>query len=105
MIRLLSFLCLLLLPAATHAATRLQNPLGTISIPDLIGRIVNALLGISGALALLMFVWGGFLWLVSAGNESRVKQGKQTLTWATIGLVVIFSSYTLVRFVIRALAG
>lgn len=98
-------LILLVFPQVTLAVTRLQNPLGTTDIPSLIGRIVSAMLGLSGALALAMFVWGGFQWLISGGDPSRVTKGKETLYWATIGLVVIFSSYTLVQFLIRALAG
>ncbi len=68
-----------------------------------IGRVIKAILGISGVVALLMFVWGGFLWLTSAGEIDKVKKGKQTLTWAVIGLVVIFTAYILVTALIGML--
>ncbi|PJA47196.1 hypothetical protein CO172_02780 [Candidatus Uhrbacteria bacterium CG_4_9_14_3_um_filter_36_7] len=94
---------LILFPLETFAAGGLQNPLVSDSIPILIGYIIRVLLGVSGALALLMFVWGGFLWLTSGGAEKRIASGRQTLVWAAIGLVVIFSSYTVVTAVIKAL--
>lgn len=65
-----------------------------------IGRIINSALGIVGSLALLMFIYGGFVWLTSAGSSDKVTKGKNILVWATIGLVVIFMSYGATKFVL-----
>ena len=82
----------------------LVNPLGKIRTPQaLIGRIINAVMGLIGSVALLMFIYGGFTWLVSGGNSEKVKQGKDILIWSAIGLVIIFSSYALVNFVISSI--
>lgn len=87
----------------------LTNPLTgksePISIPELVGNIIKALLGIVGTLSLLMFMIGGFWWLTSAGNEERIKKGKDTLTWAILGLAITFGGYAILRFVISALIG
>lgn len=85
--------------------TELENPLGVTNINQFIGKLISAALGLSGAVALLMFVWGGVQWLTSGGNVDRIKSGKSTLTWAALGIVVIFTSYTLVNVLINALAG
>ena len=69
-----------------------------------IGNIIQALLGITGALALLMFVWGGFQWLISGGSPERVKKGKDTLIWATLGIVIIITAYTLVYAIVSGLS-
>jgi len=71
------------------------------SVPGLIGRVINAVLGIVGSLALLMFIYGGFTWMLSGGNSSAVEKGKNILIWASLGLVIIFISYALVSFVIN----
>lgn len=89
--------------AADQTTGKLTNPLGTTSLPTLIGRVISAILGIVGSIALLMFIYGGFLWLTSAGAEQKITQGKNVITWATIGLAIIFLSYTLVGFVIKGL--
>jgi len=83
----------------------LPNPLGTsvTSIPQLIGKIIKAVLGIIGSLALAMFTYGGFRFLTSAGEADGVKVEKDTLIWATIGSVVVFSAYALVKFVFTGL--
>lgn len=85
---------------------RLDNPLGSdVTIPGLIGRVISAILGIVGSLALVMFIYGGFTWMLAAGNNEKVKKGKDILVWAAIGLIVIFSSYALVRFVIESIGS
>ena len=90
---------------AAKGTCELPNPLaasGATSPEALIGVIVKGVLGVVGAVALLMFIWGGFLWLTAAGSPERVKKGQQTIIWATLGLGVIFTSYALVRFVLQS---
>lgn len=95
-------LSLVLLPSMANAAV-LTNPLGTTNINSIIGRVISAILGISGSVALLMFVWGGFQWLIAGGNSARIKKGKDTLMWAALGLAVIVGAYALVNTVVTAL--
>ena len=79
----------------------LDNPLGADVTPQtFIGGIIRAILGIVGSLALVMFIYGGFIWMTAAGNAEQVARGRNILVWATIGLIVIFTSYALVRFVL-----
>ena len=81
---------------------KINSPIGEVTGPELIGRIIKTVLGIVGALALAMFVFGGFTWLTSAGSPDKIKKGKDILMWAVIGLIVIFTSYTLVDFILTA---
>ncbi|MBT4483743.1 MAG: hypothetical protein HOC71_08710 [Candidatus Latescibacteria bacterium] len=79
----------------------LDNPLGADVTPQtFIGDVIRGILGVVGSLALALFIYGGFLWMTAAGNAEQVAKGKNTLIWATLGLIIIFSSYALVRFVI-----
>ena len=96
---------LLILPTQNVWAVTLINPLGegATDVRVVIGRIIKAALGLSGSIALLMFIWGGFLWLTSAGKEEQVEKGKKTLTWATLGLIIIFGAYALTNAVIKAI--
>ncbi len=85
-----------------NSPTTITNPLGSgIETPQaLIGKVINSVLGIVGSLALVMFVYGGLIWMTSSGSSEQVKKGRDILIWAAIGLVIIFSAYGLVRFVI-----
>lgn len=98
-------LLILVVPMVAFAqdGVSLTNPLGTTDVRVLIGRIIQAALGVSGSVALLMFIWGGFMWLTSAGNADRIDKGKKILIWSTIGMAVIFSAYTIVNAVILAI--
>ena len=87
------------------ATVKLNNPLKAESVPNLIGTIISAILGIVGSLALIMFIYGGIVWMTAAGNEQSVTKGKNILTWATLGLVVIFFSYAIVTFVIQTIGA
>ena len=87
----------------------LTNPLtGTTKsegIPTLLGNVINSVLGIIGSLALVMFIYGGATWMLSAGNQEQVTKGKNILIWATLGLVIIFTAYALVSFVLTTVTG
>lgn len=86
-------------------AQKLENPLGVTDVPTLIGRVIKAILGIVGSLSLLMFIYGGFIWMMSGGNEEKITQGKKTLLWATLGIVIIFSSYSILNWIFTAIQG
>lgn len=85
-------------------AQRLTNPLdpdGTkkLTVAKLIGTIIRAILGVVGSLSLLMFIYGGISWMTSGGNEEKTKKAKQILVNATLGIVVIFSSYSILNWI------
>lgn len=86
--------------------TVLINALGTnaCDLNTVIGMVINVALGFAGAISLLMFILGGVQMLVSGGNAEMVKKGKATLTWAALGIVVIFCSYVLVNALISVLS-
>lgn len=98
---------LIITPVAVFAQSSgnpepLPNPLGTLVDPRiLIGQIISVFLGLVGSVALAIFIWGGFLWMTSAGNAERVTKGRNAILWAALGLAVIFSSYIIVRNVLE----
>lgn len=67
--------------------------------------ITNAIIGIIGVWALLMFVFGGVVWITSSGNPERVKQGKNVFVGSLIGLFVVFFSWTIVNLTICGVMG
>ncbi len=90
-------------PAPVSPGPTLTNPLGdnNLSVGGLIGRVINSIMGIVGSLALLMFVYGGLVWMTSSGSQEKVKKGKDILLWSAVGLVVIFGAYALTSIIIN----
>ncbi len=79
---------------------------GQCSIEDILQVFVNVsylILALSGTAALIAFVYGGFEWVISAGNPDRVKRGKDALTGAFIGLVIVFGAYAFINLLIGVL--
>ncbi len=88
---------------AVQAAVQITNPIACNTATCLIGQVVRYILGVIAILATLMFIWGGVMMLTSGGNSQRVKQAKETLAWAAIGVVVILLSWGIIRFVLEGL--
>jgi hypothetical protein len=104
----LSFTVFILFPALVSAVdcageVCLDSPIKAQTPQELVGFVINGLLGVVGSLALAMFIYGGFTWMMAAGSAEKVQKGKNILAWASIGLAVIFSAYALVRFVFEGL--
>lgn len=79
----------------------LPNPLG-LKEGDLISvmlRVLQIVLAVVDIFALFMFILGGFEFLISGGNPNMIKKAKDTLVWATLGILVITLSYTILKFV------
>ena len=62
--------------------------------------IVNVILFIVGAVAVIMIVVGGVRYTVSNGDSNAVQGAKNTIMYAIVGLVVAIIAYALVNFVV-----
>ncbi len=65
--------------------------------------IVNILIFIVGAIAVLMLIIGGIRYVVSNGEQSSVTSAKNTILYAIIGIIVAFLAYGAVNFVVGQL--
>lgn len=82
-----------------------EDPLGGVSIPSLVARIINQVLPLVGALFLIMFIWGGFQWFTAGGDEGKIKRARQTLMNAAIGIAIVMGAYLLVSNVLNILGA
>ncbi len=89
-------------PSLVGAQTTLTNPLGQTDIRLIIAQIMQGALSFSGSVALLMFLYGGILWLTSMGDPKRIQRGKDIFIWSTLGIIMIASSYMLVTAIFNA---
>ncbi len=60
-----------------------------------VGRIISLVLGFVGVVFLGLTVYGGMLWMTAAGNEDRVKKGKDVIVRAIIGMAIVFLAYAI----------
>ncbi|MCX6781389.1 MAG: pilin [Candidatus Magasanikbacteria bacterium] len=88
----------------------LINPLANTINPDtpvqsLVALFINTIFGISGSIALAMYVWGGTKFLISRGDPKMVEEGKKVLIWTSAGVLLLFTSYTIVNFIFTSLSN
>ncbi len=66
-----------------------------------IGTIVNRLLiyvfPLAGIVVFFYLIYGGYQYLMSAGDPKAAAGAKQTLTYAIIGFLVMFAAYFVVQ--------
>ena len=67
------------------------------SFRAIVKRIVDFILLFLGLIAVIMVIYGGFLYVTSAGNEEAVGKGKKILIYAAVGIVMILVSFALVN--------
>lgn len=82
----------------------LQGTGGT-DIRVFIVNIVRFFLTFVGIIAVIMIMYGGFIWMTSAGDASKVDRAKRILISASIGLIITLSAFAIVTFVINTTSG
>ena len=69
------------------------------NLPSYLLALYNFGLGAVGIAALLMAIVGGYFYVTSAGNTSRVSKGKELITDAILGIVVAFCAWLLLYII------
>lgn len=62
--------------------------------------IVNTVLAIAGAIAVLIIVLAGFRYITSQGSPNEVTVAKNAIIYSLVGLVVIIAAFAIVNFVV-----
>lgn len=77
---------------------------GSASVYEIIGTIINVFLGALGVVFLLLVLYAGFLWMTAGGDDKQVEKARKMLINATVGLVIVLSSYGIATFVVNWLS-
>lgn len=70
---------------------------------EIVASVINVALGFLGIIAVVLIIYGGFLWMTAAGNDDNIAKAKSILSAGIIGLVIILAAWGLASYVIRAL--
>jgi hypothetical protein len=80
---------------------------GKIGIPDPAKTADSVLLNVlntsyfwAGIVCVIIIIAGGLFYVTSNGNAANVKRGKDAITGAIIGLVVVLFAFTITQFVL-----
>ena len=92
-----------LVPAECAGAATLET-CNLTSVENTIVGVVEFLLGIAGSLALLMFVYGGLMYILGGAEEKFATKGKDAIKYAVIGLVIVLTAGVVMKALIDVLA-
>ena len=70
---------------------------------NFIKDIINILLFLIGAIAVIMIIIGGLRYVTSGGDQGQITGAKNTILYAVIGLVIAVMAFAIVNFVLGAL--
>lgn len=89
--------------AGGAGAVALPDPLSGANFPQLVGNAIRTIMGISGSIALLMFVFGGIQYIMSGGDPKKVSAAMTYIKNASFGLILIFGAYAISSVIFDAL--
>lgn len=87
----------LLIKVADKAGVKKQT------IPEAAGGIITIAMSITTLIFFILMVYAGFKWMLAQGEEEKIKKARDTLIMASIGLVVLVSSYAISIFLSKGI--
>ena len=75
----------------------IKGPVAFTNIGSILDAMTPLIFGFAGFGLLLMIISAGFTLLTSAGDAKQLESGKQRLTYAIVGFLVIFVAYWVVQ--------
>ncbi len=81
---------------------------GDCEIKDLVAKAVmfaQFLMGLSGALFLFAFVYGGAMYIIAFGRTAYIEKGKKAMIQASIGMLLIMGAWTIVTYLVSSLGA
>lgn len=91
----------------TRFAAITENQVQNLPKPDLGGPTVQHALqlffGVAGAVAFLVIILSGLKYVLSRGDANAIKNAKEAIIYAVVGLVITMTGYGIVTFVIGRL--
>ncbi|OGJ53980.1 hypothetical protein A3D11_04475 [Candidatus Peribacteria bacterium RIFCSPHIGHO2_02_FULL_49_16] len=73
------------------------------SIIDVVATLIALSIIFASILSLLFIIWGGISFILSAGDDEKIKKATNTIRYAIIGLVISFIAFFLVSWISRLL--
>jgi uncharacterized membrane protein len=89
-------------------AQKLVDPMGLSEnkpIEDILFKVSQWVFGLASPLAILMGIWAALLFISAGGSPDKIKKGKETLTWAVIGLAVVLLANSMVSIIDKNISG
>jgi len=68
-------------------------------LEDIYENVLGLIIGFAGLAVFIMLLKGGFAFMTSAGDPQKTASAQATLTWAVVGLIVLFGIWFVLRLI------
>mgnify|MGYP000231293099 CR=1 FL=1 len=76
----------------------IEGPLeGINNVGDLVNKVINFLIPLAGIILLLIFIWGGYDFMMSQGQPDKVKSAQAKITTGVIGFVLLILAFIITK--------
>lgn len=89
---------------AVICASKTGIPGGNSDLGSVVGKVMRAVFGIMGSIAVVVVIFGGLQYVLSGGDPKRTARAKETILYAVIGIVISLSAYAVVSYVAKGLS-
>ena len=73
------------------------------NLQDFLYFIINYAITISVIVAVVSIIFSGFRYMLSMGDDKKIKAATSSLMYSLIGLVLVFIAPTVIEFVIKTI--
>lgn len=77
------------------------NNTGFASLYDFLTSVIDLVISMSAIIVVIAIIVSGFKFILSMGDEKKIKEASMSLVFALIGLVLVFISPTIIQFIIK----
>lgn len=71
---------------------------GFVNLASILSPLLNIVFYLAAFFAFYWLVWGAFQYILAQGKKEELAKAKARITWALIGLIVIFLAFILAKF-------
>src|SRR3989338_10939301 len=88
-------------PSGTGTPISITGPLqGIDKLKDLINVLINVVLfPLAGVIVFFILIWGGYDLMMSQGEAEKIQSGRNKITTAIIGMVLLTISYLITKII------
>lgn len=78
-----------------------QCPAQLACIVTILPNVIQAAFLIIGSVIVIMIIWAGIKFIMSGGDAKQIEGARKIVTYAIIGLVIVFGSYFIINFIAK----
>lgn len=89
----------IVMQATLHIQNLPGSNLGPGGENTIVTNLLNTVYFFAGAAAVIAIIVGGFMYITGGDNPSQVQRGKNSIIYASVGLIVVFLAFGITGFV------